>query len=202
MAQQSKQMKVGARKGCANHSVKLVLLTNDSRHELVKPSIHSKYRRVPTLTFFVTHNHICSLCWEPETSVLFPRPRRTCLRYSSRFRLAVEASSTVMRIIPGVEAAITLAIHTRYIRSILASPRMFFIYRIFLVFLHIWEFEFLVQVCWWWLKFVSAFRIPPWNLHQLDQTNLIQFSVIRVNIQPKNLCAAVPPPCLPPTPGY
>jgi hypothetical protein len=34
MAQQGKQMRVGARKGFANHSVKLVLLANGNRFEV------------------------------------------------------------------------------------------------------------------------------------------------------------------------
>jgi hypothetical protein len=35
MAQQGKQMRVGARKGFANHSVKLVLLATGNRYEVV-----------------------------------------------------------------------------------------------------------------------------------------------------------------------
>jgi hypothetical protein len=34
MAQQSKQMRVGAHKGFAHHSVKLVFLANGNRHEV------------------------------------------------------------------------------------------------------------------------------------------------------------------------
>ncbi len=59
MAQQGKQMRVGAREGFAYHSVKLVLLANGNRYEVysnaailvVKSSIHSKCCTVPTLTF-------------------------------------------------------------------------------------------------------------------------------------------------------
>jgi hypothetical protein len=50
MAQQGKQMRVGARKGFAYHSVKLVLLAKGNRYvvhfnrffELVKPYMHLK----------------------------------------------------------------------------------------------------------------------------------------------------------------
>ncbi len=60
MAQQGKQMRVGARKGFAYHSVELVLLANGNRCEVdsntffqaVKPSIHLNKFQVPTLTFF------------------------------------------------------------------------------------------------------------------------------------------------------
>jgi hypothetical protein len=56
MAHQSKQMRVGARKGFAYHSVKLVLPANGNRYEVlsntfflvVKPSIHSKSCHVLT----------------------------------------------------------------------------------------------------------------------------------------------------------
>jgi hypothetical protein len=60
MAQEGKQMKVGAREGFAYHSVKLGLLANVERYEVyfntffpdVKPSIHLKFCPVPTLTIF------------------------------------------------------------------------------------------------------------------------------------------------------
>ncbi len=59
-AQQGKQMRVGARKGFAYHSVKLVLLANGNRYVfdyntfflVVKPSIRLKYCPVLTPTFF------------------------------------------------------------------------------------------------------------------------------------------------------
>jgi hypothetical protein len=60
MAQQRKQMNVGAHEGFAYHSVKLVLPVNDNRFEVdsntffkvIKPSIHFNYCSVPTLTIF------------------------------------------------------------------------------------------------------------------------------------------------------
>jgi hypothetical protein len=60
MAQQGKQMRVGACEGFAYHSVELVLLANGNRYEVdsntffqvVKPSIHLKNCPFPTLTFF------------------------------------------------------------------------------------------------------------------------------------------------------
>ncbi len=67
MAQQGKQMRVGAREGFAYHSVQLVLLmANSNRYEVdsntflevVKPSIHSIYCPVPTLNFFDTHSYL------------------------------------------------------------------------------------------------------------------------------------------------
>jgi hypothetical protein len=62
MAQQSKQMRVGARKGFAYHSVKLVLLANGNRYEVDSntffPSGKALYPfkilPAPTLTFFDT----------------------------------------------------------------------------------------------------------------------------------------------------
>jgi hypothetical protein len=42
MAQQGKQMKVGAREGFAYHSVKLVLLANGNRYEVDYKTIFSK----------------------------------------------------------------------------------------------------------------------------------------------------------------
>ncbi len=59
MAQQIKQMRVGACDGFAYHSIKLVLLANGNRCEVdhntlvqvVKSCIYLKYCPVPTLTF-------------------------------------------------------------------------------------------------------------------------------------------------------
>ncbi len=59
MAQQDKQMRVGACEGLAYHLGKLVSLANGSRYEVdfntffqaVKPPIHLKYCSVPTLIY-------------------------------------------------------------------------------------------------------------------------------------------------------
>jgi hypothetical protein len=60
MAQQGKQMGVGACEDFAYHSIKLVLLASDNRYEVDsntffpsgKASIHLKYSPVSRLTFF------------------------------------------------------------------------------------------------------------------------------------------------------
>ncbi len=43
MAQHGKQMRVGAREGFANHSVKLVLLANGNRYEIDSNMFLSKW---------------------------------------------------------------------------------------------------------------------------------------------------------------
>jgi hypothetical protein len=67
MAQQGKQMRVGASKGFEYHSVKLVLLANDNKYDVdsnafllsgIKPFIHLKHCPVSTLSFFDTHSHL------------------------------------------------------------------------------------------------------------------------------------------------
>jgi hypothetical protein len=65
MAQQGKQMSVGAHKGFAYYSAKLDLLANGNRFEVdsntfqvVKSSIHLTYCHVQTLTIFDTHSHL------------------------------------------------------------------------------------------------------------------------------------------------
>ncbi len=63
MAQEGEQMRVGAYKGFAYYSVKLVLLANANMYYVdfsrfflvVKPYIHFKYCSVPTLTILETH---------------------------------------------------------------------------------------------------------------------------------------------------
>jgi hypothetical protein len=60
MAQQGKQIRVGARKGFAYHSMKLVLLANSNRYDVhsnmlflvVELSIHLKYCSGQTLALF------------------------------------------------------------------------------------------------------------------------------------------------------
>jgi hypothetical protein len=72
MAEQGKQMRVGAREGFAHNSVKMVSLADDNRYEVdsntfffllaVKLVIHFKYCPVPTLTFyFDTHSYLRSV---------------------------------------------------------------------------------------------------------------------------------------------
>ncbi len=63
MAQQGKQIRVGAREGFAYHSVELVLLANSNRYEVdfntsfvVKPSVHVNYSPVRIVTFFDTQS--------------------------------------------------------------------------------------------------------------------------------------------------
>jgi hypothetical protein len=66
MAQQGKQMRVGACEGFAYHSVKLVLLANSNRCEVdsntvlkvAKPAINLKFCPVTILTFLGTHSHL------------------------------------------------------------------------------------------------------------------------------------------------
>jgi hypothetical protein len=68
MAQQGKQMRVGAREGFAYHSVKVVLLANDNRYEvdsvtflLSGKALHpfnTVYCPAQTLNFFDTHLHL------------------------------------------------------------------------------------------------------------------------------------------------
>jgi hypothetical protein len=67
MAQQGKQVRVGARKGFAYNSVKLVSLAMGERYEfdsnmfnfqVVKPSIPLSYCPVPTLIFFDAHPYL------------------------------------------------------------------------------------------------------------------------------------------------
>jgi hypothetical protein len=69
MAQQGKQMRVGAYKGIAYQSVDLVGVAINNRFEVdsntffkvVKPTIHSKYFPLPTMTFS-THILIFRQC--------------------------------------------------------------------------------------------------------------------------------------------
>ncbi len=66
IAQQGKQMRVGAHEGFAFFSVKLVSLANRNRYEVesntvnqvVEPFIHLIYCPVPTLTFLDTHSYL------------------------------------------------------------------------------------------------------------------------------------------------
>ncbi len=66
MARQGKQMRVGAREGCAYHSVRLVLLVDNNEYEVdfnlsgkpLQVFIHSEHSPVPILTFFGTHSYL------------------------------------------------------------------------------------------------------------------------------------------------
>jgi hypothetical protein len=83
MAQQGKQMRVGAREGFAYHSVKLVLVANGNRYEVdsntlfLTSPLSIKYCHLPTLTFFfLTNIHICSL-WKRAPTLI--NEKGTCL---------------------------------------------------------------------------------------------------------------------------
>jgi hypothetical protein len=66
MAQQGKQMRVGACEGFAYHSVKLVLLANGNRYEVDSNTYFLSGKALypfniclgPTLTFFDTYSHL------------------------------------------------------------------------------------------------------------------------------------------------
>jgi hypothetical protein len=97
MAQHGKQMRVGACKGFAYPSVRLVSLANGNRYEdetntfsfeVVKPSIHLKHCTDPTLTY-LTHNCVsnCSLNTRATNSSTFLN------RYCEKFDDLVHLSS-------------------------------------------------------------------------------------------------------------